>query len=57
MRIKITFLLVVCYSIACSQKQKDNYSDLYLDSIFAESKGTFVLFNLNYDSYKNYSSY
>lgn len=52
----IIFLFILFSAIAYSQTREDPFSDLNLDSIFHESKGTFVLYDLQNESYHVYNS-
>lgn len=54
MRTIFTILLTALSLVTFSQTQAANYSELFLDSIFAENKGTFVLYDLQKDSYQVY---
>jgi len=55
MRKKVVILFVFISSIAYSQKQTDICSELYLDSIFQENPGTFVLYDLQNNNYQVYN--
>jgi len=55
MRIKLTLLFVLYSVLGYSQLERNNYTELYLDSILAETKSTFLLYDLSKDNYKVYN--
>ena len=54
MRKPLTIILLFVSIMVYSQKQTNDYSELFLDSIFQKNTGTFVLYDLQNNNYQVY---